>query len=280
MENKTIVVWFSCGAASAVAAKKTVEKYGEDNTILIVNNPVAEEHEDNQRFLKDVEKWIGLPIIQATNTEANTISAVEIWEKRKYMSGVKGAPCTMLLKKKARHEFELNNKIDWHVLGFTKDEQYRHDRFTKFERSNVLPVLIEEGLSKGDCFTIIQKAGIELPYIYKLGYPNANCIGCVKSSSPTYWNLVREKHPEVFKQRADQSKRIGAKLVKVHAKHLPWLEKVNGMYRDKDTLQIESRINKNGKISHIIRVHLDDLPDNLKKGKIKSWECGIFCDTE
>ena len=25
---KTIVVWFSCGAASAVAAKKTIEKYG------------------------------------------------------------------------------------------------------------------------------------------------------------------------------------------------------------------------------------------------------------
>lgn len=27
MENKTIVVWFSCGAASAVAAKLTLDKY-------------------------------------------------------------------------------------------------------------------------------------------------------------------------------------------------------------------------------------------------------------
>lgn len=73
LKNNTIVVWFSCGAASAVAAKKTVEKYGATNNILIVNNPVAEEHEDNQRFLKDVEKWIGLPIIQATNTETKRV---------------------------------------------------------------------------------------------------------------------------------------------------------------------------------------------------------------
>jgi hypothetical protein len=39
MEDKVIAVWFSCGAASAVAAYKTIEKYGEGNTILIVNNP-------------------------------------------------------------------------------------------------------------------------------------------------------------------------------------------------------------------------------------------------
>lgn len=246
LKNNIIVVWFSCGAASAVAAKKTVEKYGANNTILIVNNPVAEEHEDNQRFLKDVEKWIGLPIIQATNTEANTISAVDIWEKRKYMAGVKGAPCTMLLKKQARYEFELKHKIDWHVLGFTKDEQARHDRFTKFERENVLPILIDAELSKTDCFEIIESAGIELPYIYKLGYPNANCIGCVKSSSPTYWNLVREKHPEVFEQRAEQSKRIKCKLVKLKGK----------------------------------RIYLDELPADAKGGKIKSYECGIFCDTK
>ena len=246
IKNKTIAVWFSCGVASAVTAKKTVEKYGQNNNILIVNNPVKEEHEDNQRFLKDVEKWIGLPIIQALNTEINTISAYDVWEKRKYMSGVKGAPCTSLLKKQARYEFELKNNIDYHVLGFSVDEKHRHERFVKYERENVLPVLIDEGLTKDDCFKIVELAGIELPYIYKLGYPNANCIGCVKSSSPSYWNLVREKHPEVFEERAEQSRRIKCKLVKVKGK----------------------------------RIFLDELPEDAKGGKIKSYECGIFCDTK
>tara|TARA_R110000782_G_scaffold266777_1_gene361576 strand:+ start:209 stop:406 length:198 start_codon:yes stop_codon:yes gene_type:complete len=55
----TIAVWFSCGAASAVAAKKTIELYGGIADIRIMNNPIKEEHPDNQRFLRDVEEWLG-----------------------------------------------------------------------------------------------------------------------------------------------------------------------------------------------------------------------------
>ena len=58
MKGKTIVVWFSCGAASAVASKLTLEKYGKDNQVLIVNNPIKEEDVDNVRFKRDMEKWI------------------------------------------------------------------------------------------------------------------------------------------------------------------------------------------------------------------------------
>lgn len=245
MTKETIGIWFSCGVASAIAAKKTVEKYGLTHNILIINNPVSEEHEDNQRFLKDVEKWIGLPIIQATNTELGTISAVDVWNKRKYMSGIKGAPCTLLLKKQARYEFEKKHKIDWHVLGFTFDEIDRHERFTMYERENVLPVLIDEKLTKTDCFKIIELAGIKPPQIYNLKFPNANCIGCVKSTSPTYWNLVRITFPDVFKKRAEQSRLLKCRLVRYKGK----------------------------------RIFLDELPADAKGGKLKSYECGIFCDT-
>jgi hypothetical protein len=55
LKDKTIAVWFSCGAASAVAAKKTIEIYGATHNIRVVNNPIKEEHPDNQRFLKDVQ---------------------------------------------------------------------------------------------------------------------------------------------------------------------------------------------------------------------------------
>lgn len=241
----TIAVWFSCGAASAVAAKKTVERYSKTHNILIVNNPVYEEDSDNIRFKNDVSKWVGLPIIRAVNNEEHTTSAVVVWDRRKYMCGLKGAPCTVVLKKEARYQFEVLHKIDYHVLGFTFDEKTRHDRFVKFERENVLPVLIEEEITKQDCFEIITEAGIELPRMYKLGYPNANCIGCVKATSPTYWNHVRKVHPEVFTQRAVQSRRIGARLVR---------------YRGK-------------------RIFLDELPVDAKGRKMKSYECGIFCDT-
>ena len=248
MKNKkeTIAVWFSCGAASAVAAKKTIEKYGETHNILIVNNPVVNEHEDNNRFLKDCEEWFGQKIIKAINSKYPNCDIVEVFENRKYISGIAGAPCTMELKKEARYQFEKENDIDWHVLGFTADEEKRSDRFIKFERENLIPILIHENITKEDCFHILQDAGIKLPLIYSLGYPNANCIGCVKSQSPTYWNLVRETFPEVYKERAEQSRRIGARLVKLKGK----------------------------------RIFLDELKSTDKGGKIKSWECGIFCDSE
>ena len=53
-----IVVWFSCGAASACAAKLAVDKYGHENTHVVYCNTLVSEHPDNTRFLDDVQKWI------------------------------------------------------------------------------------------------------------------------------------------------------------------------------------------------------------------------------
>ena len=162
------------------------------------------------------------------------------------MSGIHGAPCTKLLKKQARYEYELTHEIDFHVLGFPIEEWQRQKRFNEGERNNTLPVLIDNLITKEDCFKILKKAEIKLPEIYSYGFPNANCIGCVKSSSPAYWNLVRETFPEVFLQRAEQSRKIGCKLIRLHGK----------------------------------RIYLDELTITEKSGKIDNPECGIFCDTK
>ena len=244
--QKTIVVWFSCGAASAIAAKLTVDQYGKTHNVLIVNNPVDEEDDDNKRFKDDVSKWLSYPILEAKNTKIGTTSAMVVWDRSKYMSGVKGAPCTKKLKKEVRYEFELTHDIDFHVLGFTVNEKGRHDRFVKIERANLLPVLIDAGITKNDCFTILTNAGIKLPDAYLFGFPNANCKGCVKSTSPTYWNHVRKIYTDVFKQRAEQSRRLKCKLVRYKGK----------------------------------RIYLDELPEDAKGNKMKGVECGIFCDTK
>jgi len=241
-----IAVWFSCGAASAVAAKKTLELYGYTHVVHIVNNPVIEEDADNVRFLYDVQRWLGVKIEFARNINFPACSAVQVWDKRNFMSGPLGAPCTIELKKYARQQWEATHKPDWHVLGFTWDEKTRYDRFIETERDNVLPVLIDAKITKQDCIDILLDAGIKIPRMYTLGYPNANCIGCVKATSPTYWNLVRRQHPEIFEQRAEQSRRIGARLVRVNNQ----------------------------------RIFLDEL-DPLAKGrplKHLQIDCGIFCE--
>lgn len=246
IKDKDITVWFSCGAASAVAAKKTIDIYGRDNRIRVVNTPVDEEDSDNKRFLKDVEFWIGQKIETAINPNFFSSSVVDVWDKKKYMSGVYGAPCTKILKKEARYYWEKNNKSDFIVLGFTSEEKQRHERFTLTERSNVIPVLIDLELTKKNCVQILLQDGIKLPRVYDLGFPNANCIGCVKSSSPTYWNLVRKTYPEVFKQRSEQSRSLGCRLVVVKGE----------------------------------RIFLDELSEDQKGADLKYYgsDCGIFCE--
>ncbi|EPC3578884.1 TPA: hypothetical protein R8G48_003009 [Citrobacter braakii] len=80
MSKPLIAVWFSCGAASAVAAKLTIDKYGNTHEIRVLNNPVAEEDEDNVRFLHDVERWLGINIESVVNPMFPSASAVEVWD--------------------------------------------------------------------------------------------------------------------------------------------------------------------------------------------------------
>lgn len=246
-----VVAWFSCGAASAVAAKMAHEKYP---NLRIVNNPVAEEHSDNQRFLKDIEEWIGVKIETAQNLSFPDNSANSVWKKRRYMNGIKGAPCTNLLKKEARRTWEDLNAWDgWHVFGFTVEEQHRHERRAASGMKLISP-LIDAGMKKQDCFDVLNSAGIKLPAVYSIGsrfgsgYPNANCIGCVKATSATYWNHVRETFPDIFYARADLSREIGARLVRHDGK----------------------------------RIFLDELPPDAKGRSMKSMkiECGISCGKE
>lgn len=246
-EGDIIDVWFSCGAASAVALQETLRRYGNLCHVRVLNNPIAEEDEDNRRFLHDVERWLGVTVISVTNPEYPSASAEEVWERRKYMSGIAGAPCTMKLKREARQVWEQANPAQWLVLGFTADEQKRHDNFVWTERGNVLPVLIDAGITKDRCYEILTNAGLTLPRMYLWGYPNANCPGCVKSKSVTYWNHVRVMHPAVFASRAEQSRRLGVRLVE---------------YRGK-------------------RIFLDELPPDAKGRPLKSMkmpECGLFCE--
>lgn len=242
----TIVVWFSCGAASAVALAETLRVYRTVCDVRAVNHPVAEEDPDNIRFMRDVENWLSVRVESNPNPKYPTASAVDVWNARRAMVFVHGAPCTVHLKKEAAQEYERANKVDWHVLGFTAEERRRHERFVLTERSNVLPVLIDAGLSKQDCADILSRAGVALPRVYAEGYPNANCIGCVKATSPTYWNHVRRTRPDVFNARAEQSRKLNVPLVRVNNQ----------------------------------RIFLDELDPRAAGRPMKSlrFECGVFCE--
>lgn len=204
MSDARIVCHFSCGAASAVATKLMLAEA--PDRVVIINAFVQEEHEDNRRFLADCESWFGRKIT-VLRDEKYGASTHEVWKKRQYLAGHKGAPCSKALKRDLLDSFRQPGDID--VLGFTADEAKRLDRY--FDAgADRLPrsPLIERGLTKSDCLAIIDRAGIELPAMYRLGYHNANCIGCVKGGEG-YWNKIRRDFPVQFEQIADIQESIG-----------------------------------------------------------------------
>lgn len=200
------ILWFSCGAASAVACKVALESYPEAR---IVYQHIGSAHLDNARFLADCEKWYNHKI--EIITSPFYADHFHVVKATRYINGPKGARCTTELKKKVRKYFELQNpEITMQFFGFTADEQKRAD---KPEMNGFTFPLIERGIYKKECYQTLNIAGIELPMMYKLGFNNNNCIGCVKGGAG-YWNRIRLHFPEYFNKMATLEREIGHTCLK------------------------------------------------------------------
>ena len=203
-ELPRIVVWFSAGAASAVASKLLLSKY-DPGRVTIARVVIPSEHPDNDRFTADCVRWFNHPVIELKSLRyADTW---DVWEKRRFLNGPKGALCTTELKKMVRHEFQRADDIQ--AFGYTLGEEARAQRFREQNFEVILETpLIEGGLTKADCLATLRRAGIEVPAMYKLGYRNNNCIGCVKGGMG-YWNKIRVDFPETFARMAKLEREIG-----------------------------------------------------------------------
>lgn len=212
MSEKLVISWFSCGAASAVATVLAAIKYGAGMEAVYCR--VVEEHPDNLTFIEKFTQATGIPVKIIVN-EKYEGSIYNVFDDRKFLKGPHGAPCTTKLKKDMRRNYRADEQdhLD-HVFGYTIDEMARADRF-KASNRNVSAdfILIDNGLTKADCFRILENMGLELPAMYKLGYLNNNCIGCVKGGMG-YWNKIRRDFPEAFDKMAKKEREFNHALNK------------------------------------------------------------------
>lgn len=246
MEITRVVSWYSCGATSAIATKLTIDKYKYRYPVVVAYCDTGSEHPDNKRFLQDCEQYFGQSVQILRNPKYQDI--YDVFDSTGYIAGIHGAKCSFELKKQVRREFE-DLEHDLQIFGFDVAEKNRANKFIKNNPEVVVEFpLIECGLSKSDCIQILLSAGIDIPMMYKMGYNNNNCIGCVKGAKG-YWNKIRVDFPEVFEKTAQYEEKYGAKLNVIN--------------------------NSEGKTIHI---SLRELPLNI--GNYKSElpiQCGLFC---
>ena len=236
------VEWFSCGAASAVAAKLTLEQHKEDVEVVYCDL-LVDEHPDHSRFFADVEQWIEQPIIKIKSKKYASID--NVYMETRWMSGVQGARCSVTQKKVPRFDYQRPDDI--HIFGLTADEPGRIARFEQNNHDLSLEWPLQtENMTKAKCLAYIARAGIELGTMYKLGYRNSNCLGCVRATSAKYWNMIRRDFPEVFQRRCEQSRELNVRLTRFKGE----------------------------------RIFLDELPEDYMAGGLENISCGPDCSSQ
>lgn len=193
-----VVVRYSCGVPSAVTAKLALAEFGADN-VEIVRSDTRSEHPDNERFMADCEAWWGKKARVLASDEYQDIW--DVFRKERFIVSHQGAKCTGVLKRAPFYEWSKPDDIL--LFGYTSDKRDA-ERAVRLRAASVEPVrfpLIERGLMRSDCMAIIERAGIEIPRMYRLGFNNNNCLGCPKGGMG-YWNRIRQHFPDRFEQMA------------------------------------------------------------------------------
>lgn len=251
MTPSRVVIWFSAGVTSAIAAKLTVDKYRDVLPVHLVTCDTGSEDEDNHRFGNDVAEWIGLPLEVVRNEKY--IDTFAVYDDVKFLTSPHGARCTTELKKLPRRKYE-NLATDLQVFGYDADERHRAERFAENnpEVTAWFP-LIDAGITKDMARQMLKQVGIVEPITYSQGFKNANCLkrGCVKGGMG-YWNHIRKMRPDVFDNMAKKERELNFAINSV--------EKKEGGKRIK------------------MPVFLDELPPHW--GDYDSepgFQCGLFC---
>ena len=208
-----ILSWFSCGAASAYATYLAHKEYDPLNICPFeaIYCEVVEEHADNKNFLREFSEKTGIHVKTIKNDKYRG-SIYEVFEQTKFIKGPTGAPCTRLLKKQVRQEYQKLGDVQ--VFGYTVEEEDRANRFID-SNNDVFTyfILLEKNVTKKECLEFVKDMGIKIPTMYKLGYSNNNCIGCVKGGMG-YWNAIRVDFPDAFERMAQLERKLGHALLK------------------------------------------------------------------
>jgi 3'-phosphoadenosine 5'-phosphosulfate sulfotransferase (PAPS reductase)/FAD synthetase len=216
------VVSVSSGASSAVAAERTMAKYGKDNVDLVFADTKVEDA-SNYRFLDDLEKRWGKKIIRV----ADGRTPEQVWDDKRIIPNDMLAPCTYDLKLKLIIDHVKNLRAQGYAVVMcvgmsVKDirkkskiaanyPEWMNKRYpgrllataVNWSKSNLAYVEVPSLWSPVDMDVLetVKSWGIKLPDMYPENFTSANCGGDCPKGGVKHWTRVFTLRPKTFNHR-------------------------------------------------------------------------------
>lgn len=210
--NNTLhVVNVSGGAASAVALFRVIERHGIAN-IIVRFADVGSEDNDLYRFLDDLERVSGVPIIRLKDGR----STWDVFEERGMWTSPSNGGCVasyFLKKQVLRNHLEAmcaDPQSTIIYVGFDASEDDRCERITKAAAPWKVdfPLRWKPYLLRCDQESFLRSRGIEPCSMYGRGYSHANCGGACVLAGIQQWAMVLKDYPERYAKAEQHEQRM------------------------------------------------------------------------
>lgn len=242
------IVFYSGGIGSWYAAKRVIDKYGTENVILLFSDTLIED-EDLYRFLDETSNDFGVKITRIEDGR----TPWEVFKDVRWLGNSRLAQCSHLLKQKTAEKWIKDNfKTDECVLylGIDWTEEHR----TKSPVKNWSPYKVEfpmceePYLTKEEMLNELDRKGIEIPRLYKMGFSHNNCGGmCVRAGQAHFINLLKtmpdrfewlEKYEKEMQEYLDRDVTILTRIVKGERQNLS-LEQLRKEFQSNNFKQLD-----------------------------------------
>ncbi len=207
------IVSISGGVGSYFTLKRVLEEVEDKTDVIPVFCDTLAEDGDLYRFLDDIEKKFGLKIIRLCEGKTPFELA---WEDN-FMYNSRIANCSKKLKSRPFKKWlKENYKPDECILylGIDWTETHRKGAIEKnYKPYQVMfPMCEKPYLDKSEMLNLLADDGIQIPYMYQIGFSHNNCAGCCVKGGIGHWKMLLEKDRRTFLQWENKEQAIRRKL--------------------------------------------------------------------
>jgi 3'-phosphoadenosine 5'-phosphosulfate sulfotransferase (PAPS reductase)/FAD synthetase len=201
---------FSGGVCSFLAAIRAAERFGKENVTLLFSDTQIED-EDLYRFLEEGATYLGCELVRL-----KTKTMRELVLSNRAMPSDRMPFCSRDLKVEPAIKWVKENAPEAIcVFGITWVESHRAKKVEqRWENECWFPLIEPETMFKGTPEEECNLRGIEIPRLYKLGFPHNNCGGtCVRGGIKAWVNAYK-----VFPERVLAWANLEDEISEMHGK--------------------------------------------------------------